>query len=117
MSKSTMDTSQKLTPLVEVGRSRPKTDAGEKTSGRTQYIHDFSMPRMLYGKIKYSDRANARIGLGPRPPHFHQRGELLTSVQCALAHRLIAPAAAFTASMIWLYPVHRQRLPARARLI
>src|SRR5680860_1016358 len=61
MSKSTMDTSQKLTPLVEVGRSRPKTDAGEKTSGRTQYIHDFSMPRMLYGKIKYSDRANARI--------------------------------------------------------
>lgn len=61
MSKSTLDRTETLKPLQEVGKPRPKTDAGEKTSGRTQYIHDFSMPRMLYGKIKYSERVSARI--------------------------------------------------------
>ena len=47
--------------LAVVGKGLPKADAGVKVTGQAQYIHDFQMPGMLYGKILYSDRASARI--------------------------------------------------------
>ncbi len=44
-----------------VGRDTPRPDAADKASGRAHYIHDLSRPGMLYGKIKYSEHAHARI--------------------------------------------------------
>ncbi len=44
-----------------VGRAIPRPDAPEKLAGKALYIHDLKRPGMLYGKIKYSDYAHARI--------------------------------------------------------
>ncbi len=44
-----------------IGKSVPKPDAPDKAIGRTRYINDMVLPRMLYGKILRSDRAHARI--------------------------------------------------------
>ena len=44
-----------------LGKGFPRPDAPDKVAGRAQYIHDLSKPGMLYGKIKYSDFAHARI--------------------------------------------------------
>ncbi len=44
-----------------VGRRIPKLDALEKVQGKAAYIHDLKVPRMLYGKILWSEHAHARI--------------------------------------------------------
>ena len=40
--------------LAVVGKGLPKADAGVKVTGQAQYIHDFQMPGMLYGKVRKS---------------------------------------------------------------
>jgi xanthine dehydrogenase molybdenum-binding subunit len=47
--------------LRHVGKETPRPDAGDKVAGRTNYIHDLTRPGMLYGKIKFSEHAHARI--------------------------------------------------------
>ena len=44
-----------------VGTDAPRPDAADKAAGRAVYIHDLSRPGMLYGKIKFSEHASARI--------------------------------------------------------
>lgn len=44
-----------------IGKSIPRPDAPDKVAGKAMYIHDIIRPGMLYGKIKYSDYAHARI--------------------------------------------------------
>ncbi len=44
-----------------VGSNTPRPDAPDKAAGRALYIHDLKRPGMLYGKIKYSEYAHARI--------------------------------------------------------
>ena len=44
-----------------IGTETPRPDAPEKAAGRAQYIHDMVRPGMLYGKIKFSEHAHARI--------------------------------------------------------
>jgi xanthine dehydrogenase molybdenum-binding subunit len=50
-----------MSELAVVGKAVPKFDAAEKVTGRSVYIHDLELPGMLWGKILYSERANARI--------------------------------------------------------
>lgn len=45
--------------FIGVDTARP--DAPDKVSGRTQYIHDITLPGMLWGAIRFSDHAHARI--------------------------------------------------------
>jgi len=47
--------------LQAVGTRFPKLDAMEKVQGKAVYIHDLKVPRMLYGKILWSEHAHARI--------------------------------------------------------
>ncbi len=47
--------------LLSVGVRYPKLDAMEKVQGKAVYIHDLRLPRMLYGKILWSEHAHARI--------------------------------------------------------
>jgi len=47
--------------LSFVGRPIPRPDAADKVAGKAIYIHDLKRPGMLYGKIKYSEYAHARI--------------------------------------------------------
>ena len=47
--------------LRYVGTDAPRPDAADKAAGRAVYIHDLSRPGMLYGKIKFSEHASARI--------------------------------------------------------
>ena len=44
-----------------IGKSHPRPDAAAKAMGRAHYIQDLSRPGMLYGKVKFSDHAHARI--------------------------------------------------------
>lgn len=44
-----------------VGQPIPRPDAPDKLAGKAIYIHDLKRPGMLYGKIKYSEYAHARI--------------------------------------------------------
>jgi len=44
-----------------VGTSIPRPDAAAKVAGKPIYIHDLVRPGMLYGKIKFSAHAHARI--------------------------------------------------------
>lgn len=44
-----------------VGRDVQRADVVAKATGKTLYTTDLARPGMLYGKILYSDRANARI--------------------------------------------------------
>lgn len=44
-----------------VGKSLPRIDARIKATGEALYCSDFSLPRMLYGKILHSPLAHARI--------------------------------------------------------
>ncbi len=47
--------------LRHVGREAPRPDAADKAAGKAQYIHDITRPGMLYGRIRFSDHAHARI--------------------------------------------------------
>lgn len=44
-----------------IGKRIPKPDGPDKVVGRTRYINDLELPRMLIGKIKRTDRVHARI--------------------------------------------------------
>jgi len=44
-----------------IGKRVTKPDAPDKASGRTVYINDMVLPRMLFGKILHSDRVHAKI--------------------------------------------------------
>ncbi|MCF8108080.1 MAG: xanthine dehydrogenase family protein molybdopterin-binding subunit [Desulfohalobiaceae bacterium] len=44
-----------------IGSDRPRSDAFAKAAGKSLYIHDLKLPGMLYGKIKFSRYAHARI--------------------------------------------------------
>jgi len=44
-----------------VGKNVARPEGPDKVAGRTQYIHDLTRPGMLYGAIKHSDHAHARI--------------------------------------------------------
>lgn len=44
-----------------IGARVPKPDAPDKAIGRTRYINDMVLPRMLFGKILHTDRVHAKI--------------------------------------------------------
>ncbi len=44
-----------------VGMELPRPDAPDKVTGKALYIHDLERPGMLHGKIKFCDRAHAKI--------------------------------------------------------
>ncbi|MBW2527970.1 MAG: xanthine dehydrogenase family protein molybdopterin-binding subunit [Deltaproteobacteria bacterium] len=44
-----------------IGSDSPRPDAPAKAAGRAEYIHDLDRPGMLYGKVKFSEHAHARI--------------------------------------------------------
>lgn len=44
-----------------IGKSIPKPDAPDKAIGRTRYINDMVLPRMLIGRILHTDRVHALI--------------------------------------------------------
>ncbi|SEA61481.1 xanthine dehydrogenase family protein molybdopterin-binding subunit [Paraburkholderia sartisoli] len=56
---TTIDTEQ--TAARQVGRSLNRLEARAKVTGRTEYIHNLVLPRMLYGKIFRSTVAHGRI--------------------------------------------------------
>jgi len=50
-----------MTQFKFIGSEVPRPDAPDKAAGKAMYIHDMTRPGMLYGKIKFSDHAHARI--------------------------------------------------------
>jgi xanthine dehydrogenase molybdenum-binding subunit len=44
-----------------VGKSTPKRDGPDKVTGRTRYLHDLELPRLLHGKILRTSMPHARI--------------------------------------------------------
>jgi xanthine dehydrogenase molybdenum-binding subunit len=44
-----------------IGKGFHKIDAAERTTGRTVYIQDLELPRMLHAAIRRSDRVHAKI--------------------------------------------------------
>lgn len=44
-----------------IGKATPKKDGVEKVTGRTQYLHDLALPRMLHGRILRAKHPHARI--------------------------------------------------------
>jgi len=50
-----------MTAYSFIGSNAPRPDAPDKVAGKALYIHDLVRPGMLYGKIKYSACAHARI--------------------------------------------------------
>ena len=47
--------------LRYIGTESARPDCPDKVAGKAYYIHDIARPGMLYGKIKFSDHAHARI--------------------------------------------------------
>ncbi|MCP4250505.1 MAG: molybdopterin-dependent oxidoreductase, partial [bacterium] len=50
-----------MSELRHIGRDVPRPDSADKVGGKAQYIHDITRPGMLYGAIKFSEHAHARI--------------------------------------------------------
>lgn len=50
-----------MTEYSFIGTEAPRPDSPNKAAGKAQYIHDLTRPGMLYGKIKFSDYAHAKI--------------------------------------------------------
>tara|TARA_B100000315_G_scaffold260545_1_gene322758 strand:- start:1441 stop:3759 length:2319 start_codon:yes stop_codon:yes gene_type:complete len=48
-------------PETLIGKPIPKPDAPDKVVGKTTYINDMVLPRMLIAKIKRTDRVHAKI--------------------------------------------------------
>ena len=44
-----------------IGRRVTKPDALDKATGRTRYVNDLVLPRMLYAKVYRSERTHARL--------------------------------------------------------
>lgn len=54
-------TGRKTGKKTLIGERVPKLDAPEKVTGLARYLEDIKLPRMLYGKILFSNRPHARI--------------------------------------------------------
>jgi len=50
-----------MTEYSFIGTEAPRPDAPDKAAGKALYIHDLVRPGMLYGKIKFSKYAHAKI--------------------------------------------------------
>jgi len=50
-----------MSELLHVGRDCARPDAAAKAAGSALYVHDLERPGMLYGRIKFSAHAHARI--------------------------------------------------------
>jgi len=50
-----------MSDLRYIGTDRARPEAPAKVAGKTAYIHDITLPGMLYGQIKFSEHAHARI--------------------------------------------------------
>ncbi len=50
-----------MSELEFIGKKHVRPDGPEKAAGKALYIHDLVRPGMLYGKIKFSQYAHARI--------------------------------------------------------
>lgn len=59
MNKKTTATRIEKTTLI--GKRVRKPDAPDKSTGKTRYINDLVLPRMLYGKILHAGRPHAEI--------------------------------------------------------
>ena len=46
---------------TSIGKRVTKPDAPDKATGKTIYINDMVLPRMLFGKILHTDRVHAKI--------------------------------------------------------
>src|SRR5262245_14552413 len=46
---------------MTIGASPPRLEAGDKATGRAQYVDDIRRPGMLYGALLTSPHAHARI--------------------------------------------------------
>ncbi len=50
-----------MTGFKYIGKDMPRPEGADKATGKAIYIHDFTRPGMLYGKVKFSDHAHAKI--------------------------------------------------------
>jgi len=50
-----------MSELRYIGKETPRPEGPDKAAGKALYIHDLVVPGMLYGKIKFSAHAHARI--------------------------------------------------------
>jgi xanthine dehydrogenase molybdenum-binding subunit len=50
-----------MTERRHIGHATPRPDGPDKATGRALYVHDLARPGMLYGKVKFSEHAHARI--------------------------------------------------------
>ncbi|MDD5309202.1 MAG: xanthine dehydrogenase family protein molybdopterin-binding subunit [Deltaproteobacteria bacterium] len=50
-----------MSAFNHLGKDIARPEAPDKAAGRAVYIHDFSRPGMLHGKIKFSEHVHARI--------------------------------------------------------
>ena len=56
-----MNAPERSPDLKVVGKRLPRVDAGERVTGRAVYPADFNRPGMIWGRIKRSSEAHARI--------------------------------------------------------
>ncbi len=47
--------------FLHIGKEVSRPDAPDKAAGRAHYIHELERPGMLFGKVKFSEQAHARI--------------------------------------------------------
>ena len=50
-----------MTTLAVIGKDVPKRDGADKVTGRTRYLHDLTLPRLVHGKILRARHPHARI--------------------------------------------------------
>jgi len=50
-----------VSEFLHVGSDIPRPDGADKIGGKAEYIHDITRPGMLFGEIKFSEHAHARI--------------------------------------------------------
>jgi xanthine dehydrogenase molybdenum-binding subunit len=50
-----------MTAFAVIGKGTPKRDGPEKVTGRTRYLHDLTLPRMLHGRILRAKYPHARL--------------------------------------------------------
>jgi CO/xanthine dehydrogenase Mo-binding subunit len=56
-----MEKGKRSTDFSYIGKEIFRPEAPDKAAGKALYIHDLQRPGMLYGKIKFSDHAHAKI--------------------------------------------------------
>jgi len=50
-----------MSDFLYIGKEFPRPEGADKAAGKALYIHDLERPGMLFGKIKFSQHAHARI--------------------------------------------------------